>query len=93
MSQSIDCEYTQSKKSDFMQLSAVTIGNINIKIAVFLFFVGMIIFSDLFIEKFLSGIEGTTYMECTTTKGTMIQLVFFILCYLIIDLLNQGNFI
>jgi hypothetical protein len=93
MSESIDCDDSQSKKSDFMQLSAVTVGSINIKIAVFLFFIGMIIFSDLFIEKFLSTIEGTTYMECTTTKGTMIQLIFFIICYIIIDLLSQGNFI
>lgn len=92
MSESIDDDLS-CKKGDFMQLTASTMYSVNYKIAIFLFFVGMIIFSDLFIEKFLSGIEGATYMECTTTKGTMIQLITFILCYIIIDLMCQGNWI
>jgi hypothetical protein len=94
MSESIDYDDScQTKKSDLMQLSATTVNCINFKIAIFLFFVGMIVFSDLFIEKFLSNIDNTTQGECTTTKGTMIQLIIFILCYIVIDLLNQGGWI
>jgi hypothetical protein len=67
--------------------------NVNIKIAVFLFFIGMIIFSDLFMNNVLSKFNNSLYGECTTTKGTVIQLLLFVLAYLVLDLLSAGGLV
>ena len=68
-------------------------GCINFKIAIFLFVFGVFIFSDLFIENVLCKIKEATHADTTTTKGTMVQLLVFILFYLVIDLLSQGQII
>lgn len=83
----------KGKKSDFVNMGSKVLCSINFKIAIFLFFIGMLIFSDLFIDSFLSKIDGSVYGECTTTKGTMIQLLIFVISYLIIDLLVKGEWI
>ena len=85
-----DTEITSStsKKSDFVKVGGNLISNINFKMAFFLFFIGMIIFSDLFI-KILCKTEGTVVGECTTTKGSMIQLLVFVLCFLVLDLVMK----
>lgn len=84
---------TSKNKSDFVSLTSRLISNINFKMAIFLFFLGMIIFSDLFIDGFISKIDGTVNGECCTTKGSILQLIIFILGYLILDLLIKGEWI
>jgi hypothetical protein len=81
------------KKSDFLEVLGNVTCNINFKMAIFLFIIGMCIFSDLFINGVLSKFDGTVSGECTTTKGTVIQLTIFILIYLVLDLLMQGKII
>jgi hypothetical protein len=81
------------KKTDFIEVSGSIISNINIKMAIFLFFTGMVIFSDIFSDNFLNNMDGAIHGEITTTKGTVIQLVVFVLCYLILDLLVKGEWI
>ncbi len=98
MSESIDSENetknkSSHRKSDFVEMLFSLAGNVNIKIAIFLFFIGMIIFSDLFINNVLTKFNDSIYGECTTTKGTIIQLLLFILAYLMLDLLSAGKII
>lgn len=99
MSEPIDMEEddhdgTKGKKSDFIKVGSGLLGNIPVKMSLFMFFLGMIIFSDLFINGVLvqlnkSFVEG----ECTTTPGTIVQLTVFILGYIILELLNKGEWI
>jgi hypothetical protein len=89
----IDGDSKKSKKSDFVSISSRILSSINFKMAIFLFFVGMLVFSDLFIDGFLSTIPDSVQGECTTTKGTMIQLTVFIICFLVLDLLVAGEWI
>jgi hypothetical protein len=66
---------------------------INFKVGIFLLLFGIFIFSDMFIESVLTKLNGTTEAAETTTKGTIIQLLIFVLFYLFIDLMVQGNII
>jgi hypothetical protein len=88
-----DKHYSNTKKSDFVVLTGNVVNSINFKMAIFLFFIGMLIFSDVFIDSILNQFDGAVHGECATTKGTMIQLIAFILCYIILDLLIQGEWI
>lgn len=80
-------KHKKAKKTDFMKMTGNMISNINCKVAFLLFIVGMILFSDVFIEGVLSGFSGTVEGDCTTTKGTMLQLLFMIIAYIILDLI------
>jgi hypothetical protein len=80
-----------SKDEDFPSMGINLIKKINYKISIFLFFLGIIIFSDFFIENFLpkNAVDG----NCANTQGTMIQLMAFVISYIIIDLFAQGGII
>jgi hypothetical protein len=78
---------SDAKSSDFIQETGNLLSNINYKVAIMLFFISMLIFSDLFIDKFLTKFDNAVYGEATTTKGTMIQLIFLVIGYIIADLL------
>jgi hypothetical protein len=80
-------------KDDFVQMGMSLLNTINFKIAFFLFLIGMIIFSDMFINGVINKFSNTLHGECTTTKGTIIQLIFLVLSYIIIDLLNKSEII
>ena len=83
----------KSKKTDFMKMTGNLIGNINYKVAFLLFMIGMIIFSDIFIDGFLSHISDTVSGECPTTKGTMLQLLFMVIAYIVLDLVVQYDWL
>jgi hypothetical protein len=94
MSDPIDnIDTVDPNKSDFVSVGGNVLQNINIKVAVLLLIIGMILFSDIFIDGVLAKINGTVHGECTTTKGTMIQLIMLVLSYIVIDLLVQSKII
>ncbi len=76
----------KSKKTDLMKMSGNLLSAINYKVAFLLFVISMIIFSDVFINTVLSEFKDTIEGECTTTKGTMLQLMFMIIVYIVLDL-------
>ena len=82
---------SESKDEDFPSMGVNLIKKINYKISIFLFFLGIIIFSDFFIENFLpkNAVDG----NCANTQGTMIQLMAFVVMYILIDLMTQGGII
>lgn len=86
-------ESFRSEKSDdhFLGMGYNLLSKINFKVGIFLFFIGMLIFSDIFIDKVLTLFSNTTFGECTTTKGTVIQLIFLVLGYIIIDVLDKTD--
>lgn len=83
------------KKSteDFISMFSDLFDSINYKVAVLLFIIGLFIFSDIFIELFLVGINDAVIGDETTTKGTMIQLTMLTFGYIVADLLVTGNII
>lgn len=92
-----DTEDKQIKKidnsnanSDFPNMFVDLIKKVNVKVSIFLFILGIFIFSDIFIENFLpsSYQDGT---NCPNSSGTVVQLVILVLAYIIIDLLCQGG--
>ena len=76
-------------QDDFPGIGIELMKRVNFKTAVFLFFIGLFIFSDIFIENFLPKNMVDGY--CTDSRGTVIQLIVLVLMYIIIDLLVQGN--
>lgn len=98
MSESID-ESVKNKNdkdethTDFMNVSGNILTSINYKVTFLLFVVGMLLFSDVFIENVLIKFNDTVDGECTTTKGTMIQLILLIISYIVLDLLVKYKFL
>jgi len=82
-----------SKKSDFVKVGGNILTSINYKITLFLFVLGLIIFSDVFIDNVLSKFDDAVSGECTTTRGTLLQLTMLCLGYIIIDLLVQSGWV
>jgi len=80
-------------KDDFVEMSMSLLRNINFKLVFFIFLIGMIIFSDMFINGVINKFSNSVHGECTTTKGTIIQLTFLVIGYVIVDLLNKSDII
>lgn len=89
----VDDTQDDPKKSDFVKIGSDVATSLNIKIAFFLFIIGMVIFSDVFIDGVLSKMPDTVQGEITTTKGTMLQLLIFVLLYIVVDLVVQRKWL
>lgn len=82
------------ERGDFISIFSDLFNKINYKVAILLFVLGVLIFSDSFSELFLTGIDGATdSTDCATSKGTIIQLLALTFGYIIIDLLAKGDII
>lgn len=82
-----DCDSdNSSKKTDLMKISGGVLSNINYKVGFLLFFIGMLIFSDIFIDNVLPATmhDGA---GCPNTVGTVTQLTMLVLIYIVLDLL------
>lgn len=77
--------------SDFPSMFADLFKRINIKVAFFLTIIGIFLFSDIFIEKFLPDKYKDESGTTSNTNGTAIQLTIFILFYIVVDILIQGG--
>jgi len=94
MSESIEYKPEHdNSKSDFMEVGGNIFTNVPYKLTFFMFFIGMLLFSDLFINNVLSGIPDTVDGECPTSKGTIIQLLLYCLSLIICDLMIKYKWI
>lgn len=88
-----DCDDI-SRGDDFPSMFVKLLTAVNFKIAIFIFIIGMIVFSDVFVLNVLTSFnDATTNLQMPSTYGTMIQLSFLVLGYIAIDLLVQGKYI
>jgi hypothetical protein len=78
-------------RDDFSSMLIDLIKKINFKVAIFLFFLGIFIFSDIFIDIVLNKFNDAVDGNEPTTKGTIIQLLFITISYMAFDLLVQGE--
>lgn len=86
-------QYNSSSNADFITMFYDLFNSINYKVAILVFLLGIILFSDIFIESFLINISGAVDGDTPTSKGTTIQLLLQTLGYIIFDLLVSGNII
>lgn len=65
-----------------------------IKMAIFLFIIFILVSSDVFIEKVLSG-KDSTYVEgrYATSKGTMVQGILLVFGYILVSILISCDYI
>lgn len=89
----VNKKITDSKKTDFVNASSSVIGNINFKLIFYMFLLGIILFSDLFISNVLTHIPDSVDGEYVTNKGTMIQLLVYSLGLLVFDLVIKYDII
>ena len=82
-----DCD----ELSDFPSMSVDLFKRINLKVAFFLTLMGIFLFSDVFIEKFLSNKYKDESGTTANTSGTAVQLTIFIIFYIVVDILIQGG--
>jgi hypothetical protein len=87
-----DVDDQVTKKSDLMKVSGGVISHIRIKMGFLLFFFGMLIFSDIFVDNLLNE-KMHDGAGCPNTLGTVTQLTCLVLLYLVLDLLDQYEFI
>lgn len=81
-------------KSDFTGILVGLGQEINFKIAIFVFIIGLLIFSDVYVKSVLSLFDNTTdSLGSPNSKGTGIQMLFLTLAYIIIDLLARHSYI
>lgn len=82
------------KGDDFPSMFNDLFRKLPLKVAFFLFILGVFIFSDVFIENVLMPFgEDNVDINCPTTKGTVTQLLFLCTGYMILDLLVKGDFL
>lgn len=78
---------------DFPSMMTDMFFGINWRVAFFMYIFMIFIFSDIYIDLFLSKFKNAVEGDCPTTKGTLIQITIVIIFYIILDLLVQGEFI
>jgi hypothetical protein len=96
MSETLDGEVNTKQKDTKNKDDLICVGKqlldlVNVKMCLFLFMLGIILFSDVFINTILINFSDSVDGECTTTKGTIIQLMLLIVGYVIIDILIKCN--
>jgi hypothetical protein len=94
--ETFDCSSKRNKRKpkdndDFVSMCSDLLNGINWKVSLFIFILGMFIFSDVFIEVFLLPIDKAVEGDIATSKGTIIQLLSLTFGYILIDLLVQGE--
>lgn len=89
----INNDYECNGGDDFPSMLTDMFKGVPWKVSFFLFIIMIFIFSDLYIELFLSSIPDTLDGDSPTTKGTILQITTTIICYIILDLLVQGEFL
>ena len=75
--------------NDFPSICVELTKKVNFKVAFFMFMLGLFIFSDVFMNNFLS--ESLHEGGVPNSTGTLVQLTIFVLSYIVIDLLVQGE--
>jgi len=88
-----DLDDPSGKRPDsFISIIADFFGNVNYKLIIILFLIYVFLMSDLFIDKVLSKVSGTTEnRNQLTPKGTLVNGLLMILLYMTADLLIKSK--
>jgi len=83
---------TSGKQPDeFSTVIADAISGVNIKVLISLFLIFMVITSDVFVARVLSNVTGATEYKHPTNYGTVLQGIFLVFLFLLVDVgINYG---
>jgi hypothetical protein len=81
---------SNTDKDDFYGMSMGIFKKLNVKIALFLFFIFMTLNTTMFVEK-LEKIKDATANGHSTEKGTLIQGMLLVIAYMIFDLFVSND--
>lgn len=81
------------KRDDFSSMIVDFFASINWKVAILLFVFGFFILSDSFVDILANLDSGFVYGDVTTSKGTLMQLMFIVMGYITIDLVVKTEVI
>lgn len=76
--------------SDFPSMFMDLIKKINYKMIFFLSILCLFVFSDIFISLILTQIDGVD-VDSPNNKGSIIQMMFIVVGYIILDLATQSD--
>lgn len=87
-----DIDYLDDDEgNDFITLGKDLFSKVPFKKAALLALVMVLVMSTTFINTVLTRISGAVDLECTTTKGSLIQILVIVLAYIGIDIIiNAG---
>ena len=89
-----DCVDDENEnKSDFVALSGNILSNINYKLGIFIFIIGIFLYSDLFVDSILNSFPGAVDSNYPTSYGTIVQLTIYTLILIVLDLLIKYEII
>lgn len=84
----------ETNDDDFPSMFMKLCSRINVKVAIFVFVIGLFIFSDIFVRSILGAFNNAVgQLGAPTSHGTVIQLLFIVFGYIVIDLLVQSKYI
>ena len=92
-SDSWDDDDVGGEKDDFLSMITDLVRKVNWKIAIFLFLIGIFVMSDVFIGGVLKRCNNCEQDDVPTSKGTMVQLMFLSMAYILLDLLVGGEYL
>lgn len=81
------------RPDDFSGLITDALGGIQWQLMLFLFIIFLIITSDVFTHRILSRINGAVDMKQPTNYGVVLQGIFLVLFFTIIDVLRKQEVI
>ena len=85
-------ETTNKKPDDFAGMTIGFFSMVHFKQLIIIFFLFLFVSSEVFIDKILTRIDGSTEHKNPTTKGTIIQASFLVLMFMILDILVRYGF-
>ena len=86
-----DTEVPKAEHDDFPSMLWSFLSNINWKLAIIMFIIGVIIFSDVFINMFIAKIPNTMNVNIVNSKGSVIQLLCYTLSLVLADSAIRGK--
>jgi len=89
----IESDSDSDDGGDFISMGSDALGRANWKIAFLMFLIGIFALSDVFIEGVLTKSNDAEVDGIPTSKGTMIQLAFLSVAYILVDLLVGGEYL
>ena len=95
MGKNTDADDISGGPEDFSPIIKDAISGIHWKMIIFLFLIYIIVTSDVFINRILTNFKDSTGVYtsdvCPNTRGTVIQGLFLVLFYIVIDtLIKKG---
>jgi hypothetical protein len=82
---------TKSISGNFITILVESLGKIQYKFLGLIFIMFIFISSDVFIERILSNFESAVEIRSVTNYGIMLQGIFFVLGFIVLEILiDQG---